>query len=446
MAMTIKIKHVDRQKNGSLRFRRKFPKDVAEALDKSTLQVFMKHREGLAFQREYDAVLREFDRIVEETRGKLAGLDNRSPIIRWHEALLKSECLVDETIGLEDDEQFARDMLIEGLSKQKTASDPLLMRALMNPNAEPPKATLRDARLRYESDRGLTHDKNAMVRSERTWRRLQEALGPLDRLALVDLRRDHGIALKDVLLKHRKSNSQPLSIGSCKREAEIIAAAVNHAYVEFDIGEKRNPFEGLPWPKENTRAVNKKLPLGDELIAAVQTRLDHGRTKELGPLWRLLRSTGMRLGEAVGLTLEDFDLNGEVPCIHIRANAVRTLKTAASERTIPLVGEGLLIARELATMEEPSGAPAFPRYARERGADAASAALMKAVRAETKDKKMTVHGLRHRVSDDLRDAGAPVDVRHGFLGHASQAIAETTYGSPKARLREFQKWAERASL
>ena len=34
-------------------------------------------------------------------------------------------------------------------------------------------------------------------------------------------------------------------------------------------------------------------------------------------------------------------------------------------------------------------------------AAAALAALMKAVRAETKDKKMTVHGLRHRVSDVL---------------------------------------------
>ena len=71
---------------------------------------------------------------------------------------------------------------------------------------------------------------------------------------------------------------------------------------------------------------------------------------------------------------------------------------------------------------------------------------MKAVRAETKEKSLTVHGLRHRVSDKLRDAGAPVEVRHGFLGHASSAIAESTYGSPQARLKEFAKWAEVAGL
>ena len=105
-----------------------------------------------------------------------------------------------------------------------------------------------------------------------------------------------------------------------------------------------------------------------------------------------------------------------------------------------------LSAAEVALQSVRSGEPVFTRYARDRGADAASAALMKAVRAETKDKRLTVHGLRHRVSDKLRDAGAPVEVRHGFLGHSSTAIAENTYGSPTARLREFMKWADRAKL
>lgn len=71
---------------------------------------------------------------------------------------------------------------------------------------------------------------------------------------------------------------------------------------------------------------------------------------------------------------------------------------------------------------------------------------MKTLRLETKDKKHTVHGLRHRVSDKLRDACAPVVVRQGFLGHALEAIAENTYGSPQARLKEFAKWAYEAGL
>ena len=57
-----------------------------------------------------------------------------------------------------------------------------------------------------------------------------------------------------------------------------------------------------------------------------------------------------------------------------------------------------------------------------RDADAASTALMEAVRAETKDKSLTVHDLRHRVTDKLRDAGAPVEVRHCFLGVQSATL------------------------
>ena len=55
MAFMMKIQHVDQLKNGVLRFLRKFPKDVAEALNQPTLQVHIRNREGLAFRREYDA-------------------------------------------------------------------------------------------------------------------------------------------------------------------------------------------------------------------------------------------------------------------------------------------------------------------------------------------------------------------------------------------------------
>lgn len=445
MAMTMKIKHVDTLKNGVLRFRRKFPKDVAEALDQPTLQVHIRNREGLAFQREYAAILREFDRIVEETREKLNHNDTRPKTVIWHEALLKAEGMLRETTGLEDDETYARGLIAHGLAKRGDA-DPMLIEALLNPEAEPPKVTLHDARLVYAKDNGLTGDKDDKVRLDRICRRLEEAIGPLDQMPLEDLRREHGRTYMETLLRTKKDNGQSLALGSCKREARIVAAMVNHAIREFDLVDKAsNPFSNLPWPKEDTRAVEKKLPLPDALVDAVEARLDEGRTKELPLLWRLLKGTGMRLGEAAGLVAGDLDLAGETPCVHVRPNAVRSLKTTSSTRSVPLTGDALVAARE-AVAQLSGDAPVFPSYARPRGSDAASAALMKHVRAETDDKRMTVHGLRHRVSDKLRDAGAPVEVRHGFLGHASQAIAETTYGSPKARLKEFLRWAVEAGL
>ena len=46
----------------------------------------------------------------------------------------------------------------------------------------------------------------------------------------------------------------------------------------------------------------------------------------------LLSDTGMRLGEAVGLSVEDFHLNDEIPYIDITPHPWRRLKTKGSEK------------------------------------------------------------------------------------------------------------------
>ncbi|WP_299960365.1 tyrosine-type recombinase/integrase [uncultured Roseobacter sp.] len=441
MALNAKIKHVDQRPNGVLRFRRRFPKDVAEALGQPALQVHIRNRDGLAFHQEYQAILRDFDRVVAETRAQLDGNDTRSPIDRWHDALMKREGLIAETIGLEDDPEFAARLISEGLSNRRD-TDPLLIKALVNPDAEAPKLTLQDGKNMYAKDKRLPDGE--IVRLDRITKRLEEALGPLDEVTIEGLRRDHGRRYMELMLKTKKRNGQPLSIATCDKESKIIAAMVNHAMREGDVDIK-NPFISLPWPKDAGPKVNKKLPLPDDLIGKVEVRLNAGRTGELPLIWRLLKGTGMRLGEVAGLAHDDLVLDGETPHVLVRPNSIRDLKTASSNRSVPLVGDALAAAKE-AIKSAQTVEPIFPRYARDRGADAASAALMKAVRNETKDKRFTVHGLRHRVSDKLRDAGAPVEVRHGFLGHSSAAIAESTYGSPEARLKEFMKWAGKAEL
>lgn len=441
MALTTKIKHVDKRPNGVLRFRRRFPKDVADVLGEPALQVHIKNREGLAFHREYQAIVQEFDRMVSGVRSRIEGNDTRLPIERWHEALLKREELVSETVGLEDDPEFAAREIARGLSEQPN-TDPLLLKALVNPDADAPKLSLQDAKIMYARDKRMPE--NEVVRLDRITRRLEEALGPLNKITLAGLRRDHGRRYMDLMLKTTKLDGHPLSVATCSKESKIIAAMVNHAMREGDIGAK-NPFVGLPWPKDTGPKVNKKLPLQDDLIESVEKRLKDGRTKELPVMWQLLKGTGMRLGEVAGLSYEDIVLDVETPHVLVRPNAIRDLKTASSNRSVPLSGDTLTAAEE-ALEGVISGQPVFTRYARDRGADAASAALMKAIRLETTDKRLTVHGLRHRVSDKLRDAGAPVEVRHGFLGHSSTAIAESTYGSPRARLTEFAKWSQRAEL
>ncbi|MEM1053743.1 MAG: hypothetical protein AAGI28_16795 [Pseudomonadota bacterium] len=267
MALSTKIRHIDKRPNGVLRFRRRLPKDVAEVLGASFLHVHIRNREGLAFHTEYQAIMRDFDRIVSETQAKLEGNDNRSPIEKWHDALIKAEGLVNETTGLEDDTRFARHLIAAGLA-QRSNADPLLPKALANPEADSPKMTLQDAKDMYAKDKRLPE--NEIVRLDRITRRLEEAVGSLDKLPLDELRRDHGRRYMDLMLRTTKFDGQPLSIATCTRESKIVAAMVNHALREGDLQtDVSNPFVGLPRPKDAAPTVGKKLPQPVELIARV---------------------------------------------------------------------------------------------------------------------------------------------------------------------------------
>lgn len=141
MALNMKVKHVDSLANGVLRFRRRFPKDVIPLIDQPTMQVHIRNTTGIAFQRQYQAIMQEFDRICAEARAAAAGNDTRSPMTRWHEALLKAEGLVAETVGLDDDPTFARNEIARGLA-QRGGSDPLQIKALTQPTTGHPERRL----------------------------------------------------------------------------------------------------------------------------------------------------------------------------------------------------------------------------------------------------------------------------------------------------------------
>ena len=73
-------------------------------------------------------------------------------------------------------------------------------------------------------------------------------------------------------------------------------------------------------------------------------------------------------------------------------------------------------------------APLFPNYAKDRGADSCSAMLMKRLRSVITDKKLTMHSLRHRMKDKLRNTGCPEAISLAILGHSTNTVA-ANYGS-----------------
>ena len=412
-----KIKYVDLRPNGVLRFRRRFPKDVAEHLGKSHLQVHIRNTSGVAFHREYQAILNEFDKIVTQTRAQIDPNVNdlRTGPQRWHDAMMKAAGLKEGVFGLDPDDPETGRLIIETM---KEKLDPLVAKALVYPTAPAPKATLKDAFKLYHRDKHIEAGSKKDVDLRRIEKRVEAALGDLDGLPLEDMSVEHRRKWLDHMLASKKADGSTLALGSAKKESNILVAVVNHALAEMDIT-ARNRFSSLPWPEEDTAALDLKNPLKDDLVERMNERL----SGELKLLWSVLAGTGMRLSEAVGLLREDVVLDHPTPHVIVRPNSIRRIKTASSQRTVPLVGDALRAVENACEGVQP-GLPIIPRYGRKRGGDAASAALMKHLRLETSDPRFTVHGLRHTVSDKLREAGAPVEVRQGFLGHALQDISE----------------------
>jgi integrase len=70
---------------------------------------------------------------------------------------------------------------------------------------------------------------------------------------------------------------------------------------------------------------------------------------------------------------------------------------------------------------------------------------MKNLRKLTKEKKFTIHSLRHGFKDRCRDVGMPKNVQDQLLGHSSVDVGERVYGSSEAKLRQAAFWVLKLS-
>lgn len=445
MSLTVKLKHIDPRKSGALRFRRRFPKDCEEILGKAPMEVTLKNREGVKMQIEYEAVLREFDRLVDDARQRLRGADSRSPFAKWQDALLEAEGLLEGVTGL--DEHEARGLIGDDLKKRE--ADPLVVKALLNPKAEPPKATLQDAAQMYLNLK-VKDNHQKKVRFTRTKERMEAVLGPLKELPLVDLRREHGRNVKDYLLGLKKFDGTPLAVESVRRDLTTIKAMVNLGITELDLeGRASNPFAKLELPKEVGRKIEKRPPLPDDVVKKTQSKLAGVKDNDaLRWSWCLMAGTSAHVKEVAFLELQDIDIEREV--LEVRPNSLRgDLKTDSRDRAIPLIGDALVAAKEIVRAMEGSkpSDPVFPRYCKhERSSDALSATLNNHIRSVTDLEDTTTYGLRHRVSAKLRLAGAPQETIDRVMGHTIAATGASTYGGVDDRLTVDREWMLEAGL
>ena len=231
---------------------------------------------------------------------------------------------------------------------------------------------------------------------------------------LKEITRQDANDLRDHLLRRLSANSVARNLG-------VIRAAINHVIVEQSLSIP-NVFTNLKI-KGAGASIEDRHPLTDEHIAIATPRYQDD------PLaWALfvtLMDTGARLSEILGLEVREVDLQER--SIIIRPNGIRGLKTRGSHRTLPLSRRAAEVLQGHRQGKE-DGEAIFPKYARPRGSDAASAMMMKRLRTVITDRKLTMHSLRHRMKDKLRNTGCPEAISMAILGHGTNTVADN-YGS-----------------
>jgi integrase len=201
----------------------------------------------------------------------------------------------------------------------------------------------------------------------------------------------------------------------------VVRTAINHAIVEHSLNIP-NVFTNLRIKGAGASKLDR-LPLSDTQIVNLEPAYSNDITA--WALFVCLRDTGCRVSEIAGLRVKDCDTDKE--CLIISPTPWRTLKTNNSQRSVPLSQEAARLLKDL-TKGKAAEEPVFERYAKDRGMDNCSQMLMKRLRTVITDKKLTMHSLRHRMKDQLRNTGCPEAISMAILGHGSNTVA-ANYGS-----------------
>ena len=207
-----------------------------------------------------------------------------------------------------------------------------------------------------------------------------------------------------------------LNGASVARIFGTVRAVINLALSEFGLSIV-NPFSNVYF--DQSQGVKKRIPVKPEDIEKVQQEC-YKADDEKRWLIALIADTGIRLGEGAGLLRSDFVERDGILCINIRPHPWRSLKTASSERLVPLVGSSKWAAERILAQSTDSRF-AFPNYndGQRTNANSASAALNKWLKSKI-GRDYTIHSFRHSMRDRLRAVECPseiIDQIGGWLTH-----------------------------
>ncbi|MDH4984837.1 integrase [Aminobacter anthyllidis] len=362
--MRLVLKHVIRTKAGTWHYRRRLPKDVAEAVGKGEFKRLLGATEREAVNN-FPKANAEFERLAAEVRSRaarvrqgLTSLDVHYEAERRAGELAQGAVFVGgrsvpagDTGGGPDDVSAAdlvRDSYLSRFKVDPETGDPVgvdvvearALNMLANGGAVArPAPTIEDARRLYVRERitGDTNEETKLARISRMMDHLSGGDVGKDR-TLESLTREDARNVRDHLL--RDLGIRPTTV---RRYLNDIRAVINHGLVEFDMKDKLNPFLNLQIRNE-AAAVDERHPINDKLLGPIRERIRDRAASDLWRIWRIVEHTGCRLGEVTGLLVADLRLDEPYPHVSLVPHPHRRLKNAGSARLVPLVGEVLICA------------------------------------------------------------------------------------------------------
>jgi len=308
---------------------------------------------------------------------------------------------------------------------------PLPDRLLTLEGSKVPLPDFEQVKSLYLEKRGNGKSKTFEQTALRAFEYLERVAGkrPIDAYARTD-----ALELRDWLLK------RGLAPQSAKRSVSVIRSAVELAINEYGL-QLKNVFANIDFG--SSTPVHERSPLSANDLKAVQLtcrRMDDPNRW----LVALISDTGMRLSEALGLSVSDLkDIDGEIPYVSLTPHPWRSLKTKDSCREIPLVGASLWAAKRI--IAEVEGNLAFPAY-NDGGtcrSNSASAMLNKWLRSRVAEDGVVVHSFRHSMRDRLRAVLCPSDVIDQIGGWHTEGVGNA-YGNGYP-LTVLHEWLNRIS-
>ena len=262
-------------------------------------------------------------------------------------------------------------------------------------------------------------------------RNIQSVINVLGNRSLDEYSSSDAASYRDYLLK------KGLTTNSVKRNFSTIRSIFNLAIQEHGLN-CPNAFSRVYLPDLDD--VKKRKPIPIAYIKNIQEECKQ-IDDEVRWLVSLISDTGMRLSEAVGLHINDINLDCDIAHIDLKPHAWRSLKTKSSTRQIPLVGASLWAAKRI--KENNNGSLyVFPRYTsnKETKSNSASAAINKWLKSRVPE-GCVIHSFRHSLRDRLRAVQCPSDVIDQIGGWSLRSVGQG-YGEGYSKEIIF-KWMDK---